>query len=92
VARQIAVKVRYGAWITRAEKDAMATVLSNCPDEPLPGGAAAAPPEAPPDPAPAAGYRDCAAVEAAGKAPIRAGDPGWEAAFDGDGGGVGCES
>ena len=36
VARQIAVKVKYGVWVTPAEHDAMATVLGTCPDEPLP--------------------------------------------------------
>lgn len=36
VARQIAVKVKYGLWITQAEKDAMASVLATCPNEQLP--------------------------------------------------------
>jgi hypothetical protein len=36
-------------------------------------------------------FADCAAVRAAGAAPIRRGDPGWSDAFDGDGDGVGCE-
>ena len=31
VARQIAVKRRYGAWVTRAERDAMRRVLGKCP-------------------------------------------------------------
>jgi hypothetical protein len=44
------------------------------------------------DPAPAAVYyKNCTAVRAAGAAPIRAGDPGWQSKFDGDGDGVGCE-
>jgi endonuclease YncB( thermonuclease family) len=34
-------------------------------------------------------YANCAAVRAAGKAPIRAGDPGPK--FDADGDGIGCE-
>ncbi|NKX55291.1 GmrSD restriction endonuclease domain-containing protein [Arthrobacter mobilis] len=37
-------------------------------------------------------YQNCSAVKAAGKAPIRAGDPGWEPKFDRDGDGLGCES
>jgi hypothetical protein len=37
VARQIAVKRRYGAWVTRAEHDAMERVLGRCPDTKLPG-------------------------------------------------------
>jgi hypothetical protein len=90
VARQVAVKAGYGLWVTRAERNAAATVLAGCPDEPLPG--------VPPDvgtraaPAPTGTvYADCAAVRAAGAAPIRRGEPGWSDAFDGDGDGVGCE-
>lgn len=36
VARQVAVKARYGLWVTPAERDAIAQVLGGCPDEPLP--------------------------------------------------------
>ncbi len=36
VARQIAVKSKYDLWVTKAEKKAMKTVLSNCPDQRLP--------------------------------------------------------
>ena len=36
VARQIAVKRRYGAWVTQAEHDAIARVLSRCPGQRLP--------------------------------------------------------
>ena len=59
VARQVAVKVSYGLWMTQAEENAIATVLSSCPDEPLPGGVVAqiplpaATPVAAPAPAPA---------------------------------------
>jgi hypothetical protein len=62
VARQVAVKVSYGLWVTQAEKNAMATVLSTCANEGLPGGVvaqvvvtppAAEPVPAPPPPAPA---------------------------------------
>ena len=38
VARQVAVKHRYGLWVTAAERDAMAGVLAACPAEPLPSG------------------------------------------------------
>ena len=31
VARQVAVKARYGLWVTAEERDAMATVLASCP-------------------------------------------------------------
>ena len=36
VARQVAVKVKYGLWVTAAERDAMVRVLSTCPAMPLP--------------------------------------------------------
>ncbi|SDP09649.1 Protein of unknown function [Klenkia soli] len=36
VARQVAVKLTYGLWTTPAEHTAMATVLTSCPEEPLP--------------------------------------------------------
>lgn len=38
VARQIAVKKKYGVSVTEAEKTAMGSVLSNCPDVRLPSG------------------------------------------------------
>ncbi|MGY2067507.1 GmrSD restriction endonuclease domain-containing protein [Blastococcus sp. SYSU DS0619] len=96
VARQVAVKLRYGAWVTPAERNAVVTVLGGCPDEPLPGGTIAGSPEEPAEgatagPVPSAGYADCAAVRAAGAAPITAGEPGWQQRLDGDGDGVGCE-
>ena len=36
VARQVAVKAKYQLWVTAAERDAIARVLSDCPDEGLP--------------------------------------------------------
>lgn len=36
VARQIAVKAKYGLWVTPPEKDAMARVLAVCPGQTLP--------------------------------------------------------
>ena len=33
VARQIGVKARYGVWVTKAEKEAMARVLATCPKQ-----------------------------------------------------------
>ena len=36
VARQIAVKAKYGLWVTAPEKNAMKTILAKCPEEPLP--------------------------------------------------------
>ena len=58
VARQVAVKARYGAWVTEAERDA-ARVLGQCPGEAAPSGelptesdVGAAAVLAPPPPAP----------------------------------------
>ena len=46
-----------------------------------------------PAPAPAAAYyANCAAVRAAGAAPIYAGDPGYSSNLDRDGDGVACEN
>jgi len=56
VARQVGVKYTYGLWVTEAERNAMVSILSNCPGEPLPSGSAvpAAPaPAAVAEPAPA---------------------------------------
>ena len=113
VARQTAVKAEYRLWMTQAEHDAIATVLSGCPEEPVPDRAGSAAvslqpaAQAPADdapagnapannePAPPAGspaYANCSAVRAAGAAPIRVGDAGWDPKFDRDGDGVGCES
>jgi hypothetical protein len=41
-------------------------------------------------PAAAVYYKNCAAVQAAGAAPIRRGDPGYRPALDRDGDGEGC--
>lgn len=65
------------------------------PAEPVPAPAEAPAPKQAPAPAPAQDatvfYQNCSAVRAAGAAPIRVGDPGWDSKFDRDGDGVGCE-
>lgn len=38
VARQIAVKAKYGVWVTAAERDALSKVLTKCPQQVLPAG------------------------------------------------------
>jgi hypothetical protein len=38
VARQIAVKAKYSLWVTLAEKNAMANILSKCPQQLIPKG------------------------------------------------------
>lgn len=47
--------------------------------------------QAPPVAPPATYYKNCAAVRAAGAAPIRVGQPGYGSHLDRDGDGVGCE-
>ena len=42
-------------------------------------------------PNPPSGFANCDAVRAAGRAPIRPGEPGWDPKFDADDDGVGCE-
>jgi len=107
VARQVAVKAKFGVWVTSAERDAMTRVLRTCPSMRLPGPGSAstlatlprpaqpAPQPAPaPAPAPPAGgtyYANCTAVRAAGAAPILRGQPGYASRLDRDGDGIGCE-
>jgi hypothetical protein len=63
---------------------------------PAPRTRSAPDPKPAPDPEPtrqadpAVHYKNCAAVVAAGKAPIHRGDPGYSSALDRDGDGVGC--
>jgi hypothetical protein len=57
VARQVAIKARYGLWMTPAEHDAVARILATCPAQALPAGAEAAtyvPPSVTAAPAPTA--------------------------------------
>jgi Protein of unknown function (DUF1524)/Excalibur calcium-binding domain len=109
VARQVAVKVKYGLWVTVAEGVALARVLASCPAQPMPvepgatgpiaarGGAPVSDPPPKSHPPPAvpgtAGtyYPNCAAVRAAGEAPLHRGDPGYRAGLDRDGDGLACE-
>lgn len=105
VALQTAVKAKYELWMTQAEHDAIAAILtSTCPEQPVPddnGGVrvpvAALPPEEPEEVESAPGegtgitYENCTAVRDADADPIKVGDPGWDTKFDGDGDGIGCE-
>jgi hypothetical protein len=96
VARQIAVKRRYGAWVTRAERDAMRRILAKCPATSLPAGGGVHVPTASPSPSAPSGahiYANCAAVRAAGAAPLRRGTAAYEAnrRLDRDGDGLACE-
>jgi len=98
VARQVAVKQAYALWVTQAERDAIAGILSRCPDEPLPSGGTA--PETEPaggatdtadDDAGETSFANCDAARAAGAAPVHRGDPGYSTRLDRDGDGVACE-
>jgi hypothetical protein len=104
VARQVAVKGKYGLWVTTAERDAMTRVLATCPTMVLPGPGFAStvtvPPSSSSQPAPApapmppAGtvyYANCTAARAAGAAPIHRGEPGYSTKLDRDGDGIACE-
>jgi hypothetical protein len=93
VARQISVKATYGLWVTRAEHDAMARVLGSCPDQAVESSAFTPKPAPAPAPAPAPDvyYANCAAVRAAGAAPLYRGQPGYAPKLDRDGDGIACE-
>jgi hypothetical protein len=53
VARQVAVKAKYELWVVAPERDAIAQVLSTCPQQPVPtGGSPTLAPVAPPKQAP----------------------------------------
>ncbi|WP_019145999.1 GmrSD restriction endonuclease domain-containing protein [Aeromicrobium massiliense] len=98
VARQVAVKAKYGLWVTPAEKQAVERVLDGCPAQPLPVDESAAPVLVPLDlrePTPATDgtvlFGSCADARAAGAAPVRRGDPGYGPHLDRDGDGRACE-
>jgi hypothetical protein len=99
VARQAAVKKKYGVWVTQAEQTAMRTVLNTCPGEKLPDSgkpvASGAPVTDPSSSAPTettTHYANCDAVRKAGAAPLHKGDPGYSRSLDRDGDGVACDS
>jgi hypothetical protein len=106
VARQIAVKSKFGLWVTAPEKDAMERVLATCPDQKVPMDSGypvevplnlSEPQDEPEDEFTASSgdgslsYENCDAVRAAGADPIHAGDPGFNSHLDGDGDGIACE-
>lgn len=96
VSRQVLVKAKYSLWVTQAEHDAIARVLDSCGTGSQAGAVPTPGPAAPLAPAPTAPtgevyYKNCAAVRAAGAAPIHVGDPGYAKRLDRDGDGIGCE-
>lgn len=108
VARQIAVKARYKLWMTQAEHDATARVLTSCPEQvvptehraasigkapkPAPRTSRPSAPTAAPAPPSTVYYENCDAVRAAGAAPLYRGQPGYDNHLDRDGDGVACET
>lgn len=106
VARQIAVKAKYGLWVTAPEKTAMQGVLTTCPGQGLPDGQFAVPVPVGPDPTPTPAptpspgeprrYASCAEAKAAGVTPIvKKTNPQLYAAnthLDRDKDGVACDS
>ena len=98
VARQIAVKDKYGLWVKPAEADAMRRVLGDCDGFPAVEDAhpwpAPVPASKPTNSSSSGGstyFTNCDAARAAGAAPVHAGDPGYGKHLDRDGNGVGCE-
>jgi hypothetical protein len=105
VARQVAVKRKYGLPVTPAEHDAIGRVLATCPGQRLPADSGApvlAPvrvvvpgrgggPETPVPTGDGVHYENCDAARAAGAAPVRRGDPGYGPHLDRDGDGAACE-
>ena len=110
VLRIVDVKSAYGLWVTQAEHDAIARILSDCDtaasapnpaETPTTASVEAQPPDTPqyvPPPAEPTTevgslvyYPNCKAVEAAGAAPLYAGQPGYRPGLDRDGDGVACE-
>lgn len=106
VARQVAVKAKFRLSVTAPERDAIARVLATCPHRRLPPDSGSAPEVTHRVSEPraqaaaeadgtrggrAVWYENCDAVRAAGAAPVRRGDPGYDAHLDRDGDGSGCE-
>lgn len=106
VHRQIDVKVKYGLWVKPAELGAMRRVLAGCGGVPptnlgfgstTPDSVGTATVLATTDPAipRATGgdyFANCAAAEAAGRAPLLRGEEGYRPEMDGDNDGVACEA
>lgn len=77
---------------TNEQPPAAAAAPAAAPAEPAAPAPAPAPAIVPAAPAPAAVYyANCAAVRAAGAAPIRRGQPGYSSKLDRDGDGIACE-
>ncbi len=100
VARQVSVKATYALWVTQAERDAMARILSDCNGILAPTNQLAPSVTQPAQPveteapvvAPVTGqFASCEEAAAAGLSNIPAGSPAYSPDMDGDGDGVACE-
>lgn len=105
VARQVAVKSKYGLWAAPPEKAAIERILAACPDERVPVDSGAPTSvtqnirdpyddnaqEGTPAPDGSVYYANCDAARAAGAAPIQRGDHGYGPHLDGEGDGTACE-
>ena len=106
VARQVAVKKKYGLWVTSAERNAIRRILTTCPTQKLPTDASLPDPPAwtsdSQEPSSSTSsstavvrYANCTAARAAGVTPIRRSDnPALYAAnsqMDRDKDGIACE-
>jgi hypothetical protein len=106
VARQVAVKAKYGLWVTAAERDAIGRVLDTCPAQSAPAAGVMTPaptglgvvPAASPSARPTTGtsaadprFATCAAARAQGYGPYTRADPEYGWYRDGDGDGTVCE-
>jgi hypothetical protein len=90
VARQVAVKDKYGASVASAERTAMGRILLGCAGQALPSAATARVTKSTSTKT-TAYYATCSAARAAGAAPLRRGRPGYRAGLDRDHDGVACE-
>ncbi|GHE08341.1 excalibur calcium-binding domain-containing protein [Klenkia taihuensis] len=84
VAGQTAAAECTYAWTAPAPRPAPAPAPASAPAPAVGGGSSSG--------SSSVYYQNCDAVRAAGAAPIYAGDPGFQAKFDRDGDGVGCEN
>jgi hypothetical protein len=102
-ARQVAVKLKYGLWVTSAERDALTQMLAPCPDQKLPDagsqptiasnvGVGPTAVLATPKDGLDARYRTCAEAKASGRGPYTRGvHPEYDWYRDGDKDGIVCE-
>jgi hypothetical protein len=91
VARQVAVKRKYRAWVTAAERDAIARVIAKCPGQKLPKAGRRL--RVAVQPTRGHYYENCDAARAAGAAPLHEGTPDYavNGHLDRDGDGIACE-